>query len=113
PNLKIITAGPTSANPADVLGSTEMRVLLKTLGERFDHIIIDSSPASSFADASIISTLVDGVILVVHSERSSRRVVQRVRDRLQAIGADVYGVVLNHVDLASDEYYSGYYTTYE
>jgi len=113
PNLKLITAGPTSANPADFLGSAEMRVLLEALGQRFDQIIIDSSPASSFADASIISTLVDGVILVVHCERSSRRVVKRVKERLQAIGADIYGVVLNHVDLASDEYYSGYYTTYE
>src|SRR5262249_6742147 len=45
PNLKLITAGPTSANPADFLGSAEMRVLLEALGQRFDQIIIDSSPA--------------------------------------------------------------------
>ena len=113
PNLKLITAGPTTSNPADLLGSPEMRVLIEGLAENFDHIIIDSSPASSFADASIISTLVDGVVLVVHSQRSSGRVVRRVKERLQAMGADIYGVVLNHVDLATDEYYSGYYTTYE
>jgi capsular exopolysaccharide synthesis family protein len=113
PNLKLITAGPTTANPADFLDSSEMRNLLKSLGERFDHIVIDSSPASSFADASIISTQVDAVVLVVHSERNSRAVVRRVKERLQAVGASIYGVVLNDVDLASDDYYAGYYTAYE
>ncbi len=113
PNLKLITAGPTTANPADFLGSIEMRKLVSTVASRFDYVIIDSSPASSFADASIISTLVDGVVLVVHSQRSSRVVVRRVRDRLQAVGANIYGVVLNQVDVTSDEYYSTYYKYYE
>jgi polysaccharide biosynthesis transport protein len=113
PNLKLITAGPITANPADFLDSSEMRNLLKSLGERFDHIVIDSPPASSFADASIISTQVDAVVLVVHSERNSRAVVRRVKERLQAVGASIYGVVLNDVDLASDDYYAGYYTAYE
>jgi capsular exopolysaccharide synthesis family protein len=113
PNLKLLTAGPTTANPADFLGSTEMRALLKSLDERYDHVVIDSSPASAFADASIISTEVDAVVLVVHSELSSRSVVRRVKERLQAVGASIYGVVLNHVDLASDKYYSGYYTDYQ
>jgi capsular exopolysaccharide synthesis family protein len=112
PNLKLITAGPTAANPAAFLDSIEMRVLLEQLAQRFDHVIIDSSPASTFADASIISTQVDAVVLVVHSELSSRSVVRRVNERLQSVGASIYGVVLNHVDLASDEYYAGYYTDY-
>jgi capsular exopolysaccharide synthesis family protein len=113
PNLKLLTAGPTTANPAEFLGSTEMRKLLRSLDERYDHVVIDSSPASAFADASIISTEVDAVILVVHSELSSRSVVRRVKERLQAVGASISGVVLNHVDLASDKYYSGYYTDYQ
>jgi capsular exopolysaccharide synthesis family protein len=113
PNLKLLTAGPTIANPADFLGSTEMRALLKSLDERYDHVVIDSSPASAFADASIISTEVDAVVLVVHSELSSRSVVRRVKERLQAVGASIHGVVLNHVDLAADKYYSGYYTDYQ
>ena len=113
PSLKLVTAGPTPANPADCLGSVEMRVLLEVLAKTFDHVIIDSPPASSFADASIISTLVDGVVLVVHSQRSSRNVVRRVKKRLESMGANLHGVVLNYADLASDDYYSGYYTYYE
>lgn len=112
PTLKVLTAGPMPANPADFLGSAEMRQLLEDLRERFAYIIIDSPPASSFADAGILSTLVDGVMIVVHSERSSRVVVQRVKQRLQELGAHIYGIVLNHVDLQSDDYYSGYYSSY-
>ena len=113
PNLKLITAGPMPTNPADFLGLSEMRILLRDLAERFDHVIIDSPPASSFADASIISTLVDGVIIVVHSARSSPGLVKRVKERLEAVGANIYGIVLNHVDLESDESYSGYYASYD
>ena len=113
PKLKIITAGPMPANPADFLSSSEMRILLKVLSERFDHVIIDSPPASSFADASIISTLVDGVVLVAHSERSSRGVVRRAKQRLEAVGASVFGVVLNHADLGVDYYYSDHYGSYD
>ncbi|HKP39344.1 MAG TPA: polysaccharide biosynthesis tyrosine autokinase [Pyrinomonadaceae bacterium] len=113
PNLRIITAGPTPANPANFLGSAEMRDLVKLVGERFEHVVIDSPPASSFADASLVATLVDGVVIVAHSNRSSRGVVRRVIQRLEAVGANVYGVVLNHVDLRTDEYYSGYYNNYD
>src|ERR1041384_1685238 len=72
PNLKVITSGPMPPNAAELLGSEQMRRLLHLLGENFTHIIIDSPPAISFTDASILSTMVDGVVLVVHGGRSSR-----------------------------------------
>jgi capsular exopolysaccharide synthesis family protein len=69
PNLKLLTSGPVPPNPAELLGSDEMRKLLSTLSERFTHIVIDSPPAISFTDASILSTMADGVVLVVHGGR--------------------------------------------
>src|SRR5205085_5890668 len=77
PNLKVLTSGPVPPNPAELLGSEEMRKLLKRLSEKYTHVIVDSPPAISFTDASILSTFVDGVILVVHGGRSSRAVVRR------------------------------------
>jgi succinoglycan biosynthesis transport protein ExoP len=113
PNLKIMSSGPVPPNPAELLGSTEMRRLLDALSERFTHIVIDSPPAISFTDASILSTLVDGVMLVVHSGRSSRNVVRRAKQQLVDVGANIFGVVLNNVSLdAPDYYYSGYYSSY-
>jgi capsular exopolysaccharide synthesis family protein len=113
PNLKILTSGPAPPNPAELLGSEEMRRLLSLLSERFAHIIIDSPPAISFTDASILSTMVDGVMLVVHGGRSSRAVVRRAKQQLLDVGAHIFGVVLNNVKLETqDYYYSGYYSNY-
>jgi capsular exopolysaccharide synthesis family protein len=113
PNLKILTSGPIPPNPAELLGSDEMRKLLSLLSVRFAHVIIDSPPAISFTDASILSTMVDGVVLVVHGGRSSRAVVRRAKQQLLDVGAHIFGVVLNNVKLETqDYYYSGYYSSY-
>jgi succinoglycan biosynthesis transport protein ExoP len=108
PNLKIITSGPVPPNAAELLGSEEMRRLLHLLGDHFAHVIIDSPPAISFTDASILSTMVDGVMLVVHGGRSSRAVVRRAKQQLLDVGAHLFGVVLNNVKLEANDYYYGY-----
>jgi len=115
PNLKLLPSGPMPPNPAELLGSEEMRKLLITLSQKFTHVIVDSPPAISFTDASILSTFVDGVILVVHGGRSSRAVVRRAKQQLLDIGAHIFGVVLNNVKIEKthDYYYGGYYGYYK
>lgn len=115
PNLKLLTSGPMPPNPAELLGSDEMRKLLNSLTQKFTHIIVDSPPAISFTDASILATFVDGVILVVHGGRSSRAVVRRAKQQLLDIGANIFGVVLNNVKIEKthDYYYGGYYGYYK
>jgi succinoglycan biosynthesis transport protein ExoP len=113
PKLKLLTSGPIPPNPAELLGSEEMRKLLVSLSEKFTHIIVDSPPTISFTDSSILSTFVDGVILVVHGGRSSRAVVRRAKQQLLDVGAHIFGVVLNNVKLEStDYYYNTYYSSY-
>ncbi|MDQ5838688.1 MAG: polysaccharide biosynthesis tyrosine autokinase [Acidobacteriota bacterium] len=114
PNLKVLTSGPVPPNAAELLGSEEMRKLLHVLAENFTHIVIDSPPAISFTDASILSTMVDGVMLVVHGGRSSRSVVRRAKQQLQDVGAHLFGIVLNNVRLEGSDlyYYSSYYSGY-
>jgi capsular exopolysaccharide synthesis family protein len=112
-NLKLLTSGPVPPNPAELLGSDEMRRLLTLLSERFAHIVIDTPPVISFTDASILSTMVDGVVLVVHGGRSSRAVVRRAKQQLLDVGAHIFGIVLNNVKLETQNYYySGYYSSY-
>ena len=113
PNLKILTSGPVPPNPAELLGSDEMRKVLAGLSERFAHIIVDSPPVISFTDAAILSTLVDGVILVVHGGHSSRAVVRRAKQQLLDVGAHIFGVVLNKVKVEAEDYYYGYYSKYD
>jgi capsular exopolysaccharide synthesis family protein len=114
PNLKVMTSGPVPPNPAELLGSDEMRKLLHTMSERFTHIVVDSPPSISFTDSSILSTMVDGVMLVVHGGKSSRAIVRRAKQQLLDIGAHIFGIVLNNVKLEgnSSYYYYGYYSSY-
>ncbi|MBA2733525.1 MAG: polysaccharide biosynthesis tyrosine autokinase [Acidobacteria bacterium] len=113
PNLKIMPSGPVPPNPSELLGSDEMRKLLHTMSERFTHIIVDSPPAISFTDASIIATMADGVVLVVHGGKSSRAIVRRAKQQLLDVGANIFGIVLNNVKLeGSNSYYYGYYSSY-
>jgi succinoglycan biosynthesis transport protein ExoP len=115
PRLKVITSGPIPPNPAELLSSNEMKNLLQFLKGRYKHIIIDSPPAISFTDAAILSTLVDGVVLVAMAGKSSIHLMRRFKQRLANMGARIYGVVLNGIKSGSVEYEyygSGYYDYY-
>jgi len=112
PNLSVMTSGRIPPNPAEMISSTRMKEMLAILCERFDHIIIDSPPLLKVTDPVILSTLVDGVILVVHGGKSSRDVVRRTRQELSIAGARIFGVVLNNVSVHDEAYDSYYYEEY-
>jgi len=109
--LHLLTSGPIPPNPAELLGSDQMRKLIAVLGVPFTHIVIDSPPISSFTDGVLIASMVDGVLLVVHGGKSSRGVVRRSRQLLLDVGAKIFGVVLNNVSIRSHDYYY-YYQRY-
>jgi len=108
--LSVLTSGPIPPNPAELLGSDQMRRLLAALQANYTHVVIDSPPVSSFTDGVLISTMVDGVLLVVHGGKSSRHIVRRSKQLLNDVGAKIFGVVLNNVNLQSHDYY--YYQSY-
>ena len=115
-NLRMVAAGPIPPNPAELLSSERMKSLLGQLSCRYDHIVIDSPPLGSVTDAMILSTMVDGVLLVVHGGKNSRHAVQRACYELSAVGARIFGIVLNNVDLRregdDDYYYYSYHYSY-
>jgi Mrp family chromosome partitioning ATPase len=87
-----------------------MRRLMLALQSKFNHVVVDSPPVTSFTDGVLIASIVDGVLLVVHGGKSSRHVVKRARQLLNDVGAKIFGVVLNNVNLQSHDYY--YYQRY-
>jgi capsular exopolysaccharide synthesis family protein len=111
-NLSVLTSGRIPPNPAEMISSARMKEMLALLGERFDHIVIDSPPLLKVTDPVILSRLVDGVILVVHGGKSTREVVRRTRHELGMAGARIFGVVLNNVDATNEGYDSYYYEEY-
>jgi len=111
-NLSLLPCGPIPPNPAELIISDRMKEMLNELSARYDHIIIDSPPLINVTDPVILSTMVDGVILVVHGGKSTRDIVRRARQELATVGAKIFGVVLNNVDLRHEGYDNYYYNRY-
>jgi Mrp family chromosome partitioning ATPase len=81
--------------------------MLVGLGARFDHILVDSPPVLGFADAIILSSSVDGVILTVLGGKTPRETLQRAKEAIQQTQTKILGVVINRVDIRRSDY--GYY----
>jgi capsular exopolysaccharide synthesis family protein len=111
PTLWVLPAGPKPPNPAQLLSSSAMESMLGELRKRFKFLVIDSPPVLPVTDAMILSTFVDGVVLIVASGTTVRGAVMRARKILQNVGANVLGIVFNKVDLRHNGYY-GYYHHY-
>lgn len=112
PNLSVLPCGPIPPNPAELVSSERMKDLLREASDKYDHVLIDSPPLINVTDPVILSTLVQGVILVVHSGQSKRNIVSRARRELTNVGAKIFGVVLNNVNLKSEGYDDYYYERY-
>jgi non-specific protein-tyrosine kinase len=107
-NLQVLTSGSLPPNPAEILGSQRLVELLQYLEERADVIIFDSPPVMAVTDAVVLSSQVDGVILVVKAKRTRHNIAQEAIKRLQQVGANVMGGVLNQVP-GRKQYNSSHY----
>ncbi|MEW5801322.1 MAG: polysaccharide biosynthesis tyrosine autokinase [bacterium] len=109
-NLRVLNSGPIPSNATELLGSRRMSELINVLKRKFNTIIFDSPPLNSVSDACILSSRVDGIILVVCAGRTNRRGVQRAKQQLETAGARICGVILNRLDVRKGGYY--YYSYY-
>lgn len=107
--LRLLTTGPLPPNPAELLGSQRMRTIVDRLVATGDLVIFDTPPLQAVTDAAILSSFVDGTLLVIDATRSHRRAVRLGRQALEHAGANVLGVVLNRVAVDSKSAYGGYY----
>jgi tyrosine-protein kinase Etk/Wzc len=113
-NLKIITSGILPPNPSELLASEKMENLLKRLKEDFDLVIIDSPPVIAVTDAAILSTKVDGTLLVISSGQTDREALNRAKALLENVETNLLGVLFNNVDIEGqyDSYYYYYHQHY-
>jgi len=97
PNLSLLSSGPTPPNPAELLGSARMDSILEELTLRADVVLLDSPPVIAVTDAAVLSAKVDGCLFVVGAGIAKRDHLKRARAALDAVHANVLGVVVNNV----------------
>ena len=108
PNLKLISCGPTPANPVELLRSSRMDEVLSELRSAWDVILCDSPPVLPVADALVLASKLDGVLLVADLNRTARDIMAEALERLSELGAPMLGLVCNKVSTAKyNTYYHG------
>lgn len=107
--LDFLPCGPLPPNPADLLHSERFAELLEELASEYDRVLLDSPPVGVVTDAAILSQLVDGALLVIQANQTTKESARRARRRLVDVDANIVGVVLNDVDIdaggQSNQYY--------
>jgi capsular exopolysaccharide synthesis family protein len=110
PGLHMLASGPIPPNPSELLHTEPFKQLLAELGKSYDHVILDSPPLAVVTDAAIIAPQVDGTILIIHTQRTTRDALRSALRQLRDVRGHLIGGVLNEVDLSSQR--AGYSTYY-
>lgn len=97
--LHVLSSGPIPPNPSEMIGSRKMTALLEGLKGEYDVILFDTPPVLTVTDALIISSLCDGVILVVNAGKVKKDLVKKAKAHLEHVNARILGAVLNNVQL--------------
>ena len=111
-NLDILCCGTIPPNPSELLMSNSMKEFLNKVKVEYDIILLDAPPVGNVTDASIISTYVDGTILVASSGTVEIEGLKRAKENLVKVNANILGVVLNKLDKNSKGNYYYYYYYY-
>ena len=109
--LFFIPSGESLENPAELVASGKLKLLLQRLEPLFDWIIIDSPPVIPVSDASVLSKVCDGVLMVVRSNSTPSELARRAR--MEFPDQMLIGAVLNGTDHELQKYERYYYETYE
>lgn len=110
PNLYFLDTEPNIPNPADIISSKRFQRLVARLEQSYDYVIYDMPPVGTFVDAAILSTLVDGTIMVVKPGEVKRTELVDAYEQLQKAGANVLGICATFCEGTGSEYYYAYYT---
>lgn len=106
PGLRLLPSGPLPPRPADLLGSQRMEAVIERLKGEADIILFDTPPVTAVTDAAVLSTRLDGVLLVMKAGKTRRDRAREARRMLEKVKANIVGVVLNNARL---ETAYGYY----
>lgn len=112
-DLTVIPCGPIPPNPSELLASKRMKELLDELRNLYDIIIIDAPPAGVVTDSAILSTIVDGILLVVASGKTDIDGAKRAKQLLENVNARILGVVMTMMPVSKKGYYGYQYYSYE
>jgi non-specific protein-tyrosine kinase len=109
-NLWLLTSGPLPPNPGDLLDLPRMGEILDQVSRQAEYVLLDAPPVVAVTDAAVLSTKVDGVLLVVGAGKVKRDLARKAKAQLETVNARVLGVVVNNAPFDASAF-DGYYDT--
>ncbi|EUJ18233.1 protein-tyrosine kinase [Listeria grandensis FSL F6-0971] len=106
-NLYVLPAGVIPPNPAELLGSNRMKQIYEELYAEFDQIIFDTPPIQLVVDAQLLGNFVDGSILLVRRDHTTKEASKKALEKLQSARANVLGSIFNDTKMKASDYYYG------
>jgi capsular exopolysaccharide synthesis family protein len=110
--ISLITSGPAPPNPAELLQSNRMRLLMKRMMAAYDYVLIDSPPVQRVTDSLPLSTFVDGVILITRSGTTTYDTLKSGLKKLANVHAPILGIIVNGLIKKRDSGHYGYHEYY-
>ncbi|MEO5293670.1 CpsD/CapB family tyrosine-protein kinase [Enterococcus cecorum] len=107
-NLSVMTAGPTPPNPAELLNSHRMNVVIEELYQMFDLIVFDLPPVMTVADGLIMASKTDGTVVVICEGVTRKDSIIEAKNRLIQAKARILGVIYNGVEQMNESSYYYY-----
>ena len=111
-NLHVITAGWSPVNPAELLNIEYISPIFDSMKEHYDIILVDTPPIVTVTDAQLLASVSDGVIMVLNSDQSHKKLCKKALQLLSNVNAKILGVVLNKVEDNSAANYDRNYNPY-
>jgi non-specific protein-tyrosine kinase len=106
----VLTSGPTPPNPSEVLASSYVRDVIRSLLDRVDYVVCDTAPLLPVADGSEVAAMADGTLIVARHKVATDALIKRSVATLGRVDASLLGVVLNRIPARrSNEYGYTYY----
>lgn len=100
-NLDVILSGNIPPNPAELLGSENMKAFIDELSEKYDYIFFDTAPVNVVTDTNILSKWMTGVIVVVLYNSTDKDTLEEAVKQLEFVDAKILGFILNGVAYGS------------
>jgi tyrosine-protein kinase Etk/Wzc len=107
--LDVLPSGALLTTPGRLMAIERVREVLKDLAPRYDLVVIDSPPVNLLADAALLGSAADAVLLVARAGHTSMEALRHATDQLAAAGAPVVGTLLNDIDPRQHSAYDGSY----
>ena len=108
-NLSIVTAGTMVNNPSELIGQEKLKKKIEALKEKYDYVIIDSSPILMVTDSILVSRVVDATILIAIYNKTRIDDLKSAVRRINYVGGNVAGVVVNRTKVILSQYNTKYF----